>query len=430
MQYKRGVNYYRWVDWGILVTIYLVVFFHRLSIGVIAGELNKDFGMSAMQIANLGAMYLYAYIAMQIPTGILVDHLGPKKTVIIGCIVAVASSVMFSLSRSIIMAYLSRLLVGLGVSVVFLCLLKIQSNWFPAKKFATISGLTSFIGSMGGLLAQTPLILLVNIIGWRNAFLVMGIITLILAVLVALFVKNTPKEMGFPAVNPQETQSINQKQSIASQLLEVAKNPRVWYPAFVFGGVNGGFLLFTGTFGVSYIISVYGLSKTYAANLISIALLVAGIVSLLIGRISDKLRMRKLPIIVLAAITVMAWVIVVFMNPPVILMSILILLIGATSSIAVLCWSVGKEVSNPKLAGMAMSIVNVFGFIFAAILMVVCGKIIDISTTNGLNSDLAYTKAFIVVIISSIIAIVFAFFTTETRCENTYNMQSRDSKKR
>lgn len=421
MRNERSIGLYRWVVWGILVATYLIVFFHRLSVGVIAEDLSKSFGINATQIANLGAMYFYAYIVMQIPTGILVDRFGAKKTVVVGCVVAGLSSIMFSLSVNIIMAYFGRLLVGLGVSVVFLCILKIQSNWFPAEKFATMSGLTSFIGSMGGLLAQTPLIILVDFIGWRNSFLVMGITTLILAVLAALFVKNTPTEMGFPAVNPQGTQTISQKQSIKTQLLEVIKNPKVWYPAFAFGGVNGAFLLFTGTFGVSYIVSVYELTETYGANLVSAALVASGVASLLIGRISDKLRMRKLPIIVLAIITVVAWAILVFLRPSVILMSILVLLIGVTSSVAVLCWSVGKEVSNPELAGMSMSIVNVFGFIFAAILMVVCGKIIDINTANGLDPAISYQKAFMVTVVSAVIALVFALLTTETRGENIYN---------
>lgn len=421
IQNKRSISFYKWLDWGILVAIYIIVFFHRLSVGVITEDLNNSFGMNATQIANLGAMYFYAYTIMQIPTGILVDRLGPKKTVVIGCVVAAFGSIIFSLSVNIPMAYLGRLLVGLGVSVVFLCILKIQSNWFPAEKFASMSGLTSFIGSLGGLLAQTPLIILVDLIGWRNSFLAMGIITLILGILATIFVKNTPAEMGFPPVNPQETQPISQSQSIASQLLGVVKNPRVWSPAFVFGGVNGGFLLFSGTFGVSYIISVYGLSKASAANLISVVLLVAGISCLIIGRISDKLRRRKLPMIILAITTVVAWAILVFLRPPVILMSILVLLIGVTSSVGVLCWSVGKEVSNPKLAGMSMSIVNVFGFIFTAILMIVCGKIIDLNIAKGLSPAVAYPKAFVVVVVSSIIALVFALLSTETRCENIYN---------
>ena len=417
---KRSVNFYRWLVWGILVSIYLIVFFHRLSVGVIVDDLNKSFGMNATQIANLGAMYFYAYTIMQIPAGVLADRLGPKKTVVIGSIIAAAGSIIFALSVNIPMAYFGRLLVGIGVSVVFLCILKIQSNWFPAEKFASMSGLTSFIGSLGGLLAQTPLILLVGLIGWRSSFVAMGVITLVLAALAILFVKNTPVEMGFDPVNPEEEEVVVESESVMSQLSKVVKNPKVWYPAFVFGGVIGGFLLFTGTFGVSYLVSVYSLSKTYAANLISIVLVVAGISNLIIGGISDKLKRRKLPTIVLAVSTVLAWAILVFLKPPVLIMTILIFIIGITSSIGVMCWSISKEVSNPKLSGMAMSIVNAVGFSFAAILMLVCGKIIDINIASGLSLEAAYSNSFIVVVVSAVIALVFSLLVTETRNENIY----------
>jgi len=420
-QNKQKESSYRWVVWGILVSIYLIVFFHRLSVGVITGDLNKSFGMNATQIANLGAMYFYAYTVMQIPTGILADHLGPKKTVIAGCIVAALGSMVFALASNIPMAYLGRLLVGLGVSVVFLCVLKIQSNWFPAEKFASISGITAFIGSMGGLLAQTPLVIVVALIGWRNAFLSMGVITLILAVLVIVFVKNTPTEMGLPEVNSQTVHAIEEKQSILLQLLDIVKNPKIWGPAFTFGGINGGFMLFTGTFGVSYIISTYGLSNTSAANLVTMVLLASGIAGLLMGRISDKIKRRKLPMIVISVIAVVAWGTLVFLNPPMWLMIISILLIGTTSSAGVVCWALGKEVSNPKLSGMAMSIVNGSGFIFAAFLMVICGKLIDINIARGLSPELAYPKAFIVAVVSSGIALIFSLLSSESRCENIYS---------
>ncbi|WML33013.1 MFS transporter [Clostridium sp. OS1-26] len=417
---KSKVSSYRWVVWGILVAIYIIVFFHRLSVGVIVGDLKKSFGMNATQIANLGAMYFYAYTIMQIPTGILADHLGPKKTVITGCIVAAIGSITFSLSASIFMAYFSRLLVGLGVSVVFLSILKIQANWFPAKDFASMSGLTSFIGGMGGLLAQAPLIALVGVIGWRGSFGIMGIATVVLAILVIIFVKNTPTEKGLPEVNPQQVQAAVESQSILLQLVGIVKNPKIWGPAFAYGGINGCFLLFSGTFGVTYITSVYGVSKTYAANLISIAVLVGGISCLLIGKISDMLKNRKLPMITLASISTAAWVILVFAKTPEWFILIFVVLIGISGSIGVICWSVGKEVSNPKLAGMSMSIVNVCGFLFAAVLPIICGKFIDINAAAGLSTAAAYQKAFIVPVASSIIALTFTLLTSETRCENIY----------
>ncbi len=418
---KQKTSSYAWLVWGILVSIYFLVFFHRLSVGVITDDLVNTFGMSATQLANLGAMYFYAYTLMQIPTGILADSLGPKKTVIMGSIVATVGVMIFSFANSISMLYFGRLLVGLGVSVVFLCLLKIQANWFPASKFASMSGLTSFIGGMGGILAQGPLLAMVGLLGWRNSFRSIGFITLILAGLVALLVKNTPSEKGLPEVNPQQNAPKGEKISIGSQLLEIVKNPKIWAPAIAFAGLNGSFLLFSGTFGVPFLTSVYGLEKATAANYVSILLLVSGIACILTGKISDSIRKRKLPMVALALFALIAWGVLVFLKPPVQFMFIFIPLVGASSSIGVVCWSVGKEVSNPRVSGMALSIVNVCGFFSAALLPVITGNLIDTNIAKGLSQGAAYTSAFIVPVIASLVSLGFALISKETNCENIYN---------
>lgn len=417
---EQKLSPYRWVVWGILVSIYLIVFFHRLSVGVIAEDLVSTFGMSATQIANLGSMYFYAYTIMQIPSGILADYLGPKKTAIIGCIVAAIGSGIFSFAINVPMAYVGRLLVGLGVSVIFLCVLKIQSNWFLAEKFATMSGLTSFIGGLGGVLAQGPLLMVVGLMGWRNSFRLIGIITFVFAILTLIFVKNTPTEMGLPEINPQQIQASKREENILSQLFAIIKNPRIWAPSITFGGINGGFMLFAGTFGVSYIAIVYEVNKILAANMVSMLLVVSSIANLFIGKISDTLRRRKGPLLVLAVAAVIGWGILVFLKPPLWFMFVFVVLIGISSSIGVLCWSLGKEVSDPKLAGMSISIVNVSGFFFAALLQVICGKLIDINLSKGLPMDMAYTNAFIVPAISSFVALIFALLSKETKCENIY----------
>ncbi|MBU5308269.1 MFS transporter [Clostridioides mangenotii] len=420
IQNESKVSSYRWVVWGILVVIYLTVFFHRMSVGVIVGDLEKSFGMNATQIANLGAMYFYAYTLMQVPTGILVDYLGPKKTVIAGSVIAAVGSILFSFASTIMLAYFSRLLVGLGVSVVFLSILKIQANWFPAKDFATMSGVTSFIGSLGGLLAQTPLLIIVGLIGWRASFLSMGVISLGLAVLVMLFIKNTPTEKGLPEVNPVQAAPSGESDGVVKQLFAIVKNPKIWFPAFAFGTINGSTLLFSGTFGVPYLIAEYGLSKTSAANIIAIALLASGIACVFVGKISDTMRNRKLPMLGLSIIGIVGWSLIVFAKPPIWLVTVAAAMIGISGSIGVICWSLGKEVSNPKLAGMSMSIVNVCGFFFAAILPVICGKFIDANVAAGLALAVSYKKAFIVPVIAVASSIVFSLLATETKAQNIY----------
>ncbi|MDU2112791.1 MAG: MFS transporter, partial [Clostridiales bacterium] len=337
---------------------------------------------------------------MQVPTGILVDYLGPKKTVIAGSVIAAVGSILFSFASTIMLAYFSRLLVGLGVSVVFLSILKIQANWFPAKDFATMSGVTSFIGSLGGLLAQTPLLIIVGLIGWRASFLSMGVISLGLAVLVMLFIKNTPTEKGLPEVNPVQAAPSGESDGVVKQLFAIVKNPKIWFPAFAFGTINGSTLLFSGTFGVPYLIAEYGLSKTSAANIIAIALLASGIACVFVGKISDTMRNRKLPMLGLSIIGIVGWSLIVFAKPPIWLVTVAAAMIGISGSIGVICWSLGKEVSNPKLAGMSMSIVNVCGFFFAAILPVICGKFIDANVAAGLALAVSYKKAFIVPVIA------------------------------
>ena len=424
---NQKTSSYAWLVWGVLVSIYFLVFFHRLSVGVITEDLVSTFGMSATQIANLGAMYFYAYTFMQIPSGILADSLGPKKTVIMGSIVATVGVMVFSFANSISMLYFGRLLVGLGVSVVFLCLLKIQANWFPANKFASMSGITSFIGGMGGVLAQGPLLAMVGLMGWRNSFRSIGFVTIILAGLVVLLVKNTPSEKGLPEVNPQPEQATGEKPSILAQLLEIVKNPKIWAPTIAYSGVMGGFLMFTGTFGVQFLTSVYNLSKATAANYISILLIVSGVACILSGKLSDSIGKRKLPMVILALFAAIGWGILILFRPPLWFMFIFIPLMGASSSIGVVCWSVGKEVSNPRFSGMALSIVNAFGFLAAAVLPIICGNIIDTSIAKGLSQSSAYMSAFIVPVISAFIALGFALVSKETNCENIYNKAETDN---
>jgi sugar phosphate permease len=156
----KKVESYRWVVWTILALLYVFVTFHRMGTGVVRNELEEDFSIGAAQFANIGSMYFYAYFIMQIPSGILADKFGPKITVTIFSLLAAAGSVIFGLAPVINVAYIGRFLVGIGVSVVFICLIKIQSRWFYSKNFGLMIGFAGLAANVGAVLAQTPLFML------------------------------------------------------------------------------------------------------------------------------------------------------------------------------------------------------------------------------------------------------------------------------
>ena len=138
----KKIERYRWVVWLILASVYIFVTFHRMGVGVVKNDLQNEFGIGALEYANIGSMYFYAYFLMQIPSGILADKLGPKKTVSMFSILAAIGSITFGMAPNINVAYVGRFMVGIGVSVVFICLVKIQSRWFYSKNFALMVGLS------------------------------------------------------------------------------------------------------------------------------------------------------------------------------------------------------------------------------------------------------------------------------------------------
>ena len=144
----RKVLSYRFAIFSILALAYLLVYFHRLSLSVVADTLLKEFATSASVMGLLGAIYFYCYAVMQLPAGLLSDSLGPRKTVTFFLLIAAAGSILFGLSPTISIAFVGRVLVGFGVSMAFIPTIKILSQWFRPNEFAFMAGILQAVGGV------------------------------------------------------------------------------------------------------------------------------------------------------------------------------------------------------------------------------------------------------------------------------------------
>ncbi|MGW8193553.1 MAG: MFS transporter, partial [Desulforhopalus sp.] len=168
--------------WGFGAAFYLLGFFHRVAPAVITGDLMREFAINATALGNLSAIYFYSYVAMQIPTGILADKLGPRRLLSLGALIAAAGAVIFALAPNIAWAAAGRLLIGGSVAVAFVGLLKLATSWFAPSRFALVSGLALFCGIIGAVFAGTPLRFFVDHFGWRIVILTTALVSLIIAV--------------------------------------------------------------------------------------------------------------------------------------------------------------------------------------------------------------------------------------------------------
>ncbi len=418
------VERYRWLVWGIMVFAYIVVFFHRMAAGVVKDNLVDAFNISSATFANLGAAYFYAYMLMQFPTGILADTWGARKTVTAGMLLAGAGSLVFGYAPSVGWAFLGRLLVGIGVAVVFVCILKILDQWFRPEEFSTMSGVTSFIGNLGGLLAQTPLVFMVALFTWRHTFAVIGLASLAIAVLCYLLIRNSPGEVAPAAAQPAAGTDAGVKKPVSflRSLTAVLSNPSTWPGFFIFAGIFGSYIAFSGTWGVSYMMDVYGVSKSTAANYPMIATLGLMLGSIAIGVISDRIKSRKKPMICFGVVYLATWAILVFSGggkPPLGILYPLFFLMGFSCATFILSFAVAKEVNPPQLAGVSTSIVNTGGFLGAALLPLAVGMYFDRAGTS-LTDIAVYRNGFLILLAAIVIAVVCIFLVKETGAANIW----------
>lgn len=414
----------RWFIYGILVFTYMAVFFHRMAPGVLAGELMASFNITGAALGSLAAVYFLVYSIMQVPAGVLSDTLGPRMTVAAGNLIAGAGSILFGLAGSFATAFSGRLLVGLGVSVVFISILKNNAEWFSERWFAFMSGVTIFIGNMGAVLSAGPLAEAMQFFSWRSIFVGIGIFSILLAAASALGIRNRPEEAGFPPLHEIEGRTPATPRGGRHWIHELWCVVRIrdLRPVFLLNfGINGGAYAIAGLWGVPYLRDVFGLSRGAASTYTTVMLIAFAVGGLFFGWLSDHIGRRR-PVFLAGAAAYLATWVVFLIAPwgPGWSGYLLFFLLGFTSTGTVVSFSIAKELTNPALSGMATSVVNTGSFLATVILQPLIGWVLDRfwdgASYGGVRvySEADYTTAFLLAVGFGVIGIIGALRTPET----------------
>lgn len=370
----------RWTAFTLVAVSYMLAFFHRVAPAAIASDLQQAFNASAAALGGLAATYFYVYTAMQIPTGILADTLGPRRIVTLGGVIAGIGSLLFGYAATMIEASIGRALIGLGVSVAFIALLKLNASWFHDRHFGTAVGLTLVLGNVGSVLAAAPLAWALQFTTWRTVFIVLGGASFALAVLTWLFVRDHPGEAGLPSLREMDGHEAHPPHAghWFEGLLTVLRNPATWPIFWMNLGIGGTFIAFAGLWAVPFLQDVYGMERVTATAHTSLMLAAFAIGALAVGALSDRLGRRRPVLISTAMAHLLCWVPLVLSLPLSLNVSyFLFLLMGLSASSFTLSWACVKEVNKHALSGMATSVVNTGVFLSTGILQPLVGWTLD-----------------------------------------------------
>jgi len=413
-----------WIMWGLVANLYLVGFFQRVAPAVMVNELMTDFGIGAAVLGNLSATYFYAYAAMQIPSGLLADAIGPRRLSAAAALVASVGIVLFALAPSIWLAYLGRFLVGGSVAVAFVACMKLAGHWFPTNRFATITGVALLLGNFGGILAGVPLAEAITLFGWRASMLVSGLVTFAGAILIWLVVRDDPSERGYKSF-AHATATPQQGISPGKALKKVVAVRDTWLLFLAAGFSSAPLLTFAGLWGVPYLTQIYGLERSQAALLTSTMLLAWAIGGPTLGALSDRIQRRKPPYLFANIATALLWGVFLFVDLPQFLLYPLFAAIGFTSGGLIIGFAFAREANHPAVAGTVGGVVNMSILGFAAILQPLLGVILDRNWDGTLAagvpvySGAAYSQAFFWLFACAILSVVAILPLRETHCKMT-----------
>ena len=394
----------KWSIWWLLAFSFILVLFFRISTAVITDNLSKELGFTQLQISNIASLALYSYAIMQIPAGILIDKYGARKISSIGMIIGGMGSILFGTINNIHLAYISRIMVGAGTSVIILSMFKLQGNWFKKEEFASITTKFSFIGNLGSVCATFPLVYLNDFIGWRNSFILIGTIGVVIGFSIYIIVRDTPKEYNFDEINIVEVQQIKLKEGLKS----VFTNKATWYNSLILFSLVGISTAFTSLWGISYITDVYNVSKSVSAFIISFFTygFVAG--SIIMNFLFSKIEGSNFKILKVGALlNILIWVyIIVICNakPPIITLAILFFIIGCINMAHLQAFNDVKYKNEEKYSGLSTSIVNTSEFLGSGIINLVIAFIIQ----NTTDIVLGYRLGFSIFIVMNILTVISA----------------------
>ena len=305
---KDTGNLLPWLMWGTAALFYCYQFIIRVCPSVMADDWMLSFSIDTATLGVISAFFYQAYAGMQIPLGIIIDKLGPRRLLAIAAFICASGCCLTAMTNQVELVSVGRFLMGMGAAGGFLGALKVGTMWFPPHKMGMIAGLTTGLGTLGGIFGQAPLSMLNGLIDWRGSLFILTILGVSVATLIWFIVKDSPK--GTVRTSPS-----SDSMPLFEGLKMVVSNKQCWLIAF------HGFLMyvplaaFADLWGVPYLKSVYGFKEEYAATMVSSIYVGTIVGGLLLGPITYFFRQERLPMMMGALISCVCYVVVIFVHP-------------------------------------------------------------------------------------------------------------------
>jgi len=403
----------RWIIFIITSSLFLISQFYRASNAVIAPLLVRDLAINTKELGLMSASFFYAFALTQIPLGILLDRVGPRLTMTVLSLIGVFGAVIFAWAGSLSAGVAGRMLLGIGMACNLMGTLKLLTTWFGPATFATLSGVIMSIGTLGNMAATTPLVLLVQGMGWRWGFTLIAAVNLLQILIFYLMVRDRPPLDADPSGGRRVELKMN---DILMGLKLLLTKKDYWIIScgtfFRYGVFAAVQTLWAGP----YLINAMGLSPLAAGNLIlllNIALIAGGPIW---GGLSDRVFRARRGVVIGGLVLLSGSILAIALLPkgtglPV--LAFLFFCFGFSAGTANVLFAHIKDLMPLELAGVAMTGINFFTMLGAAVFVQGLGSLMQRFYPGAALGISAFRSAFLLCAAALLIAAFLYLFTRE-----------------
>lgn len=369
---RRGISRAQ-VIWAVGVFAYLCAVSGRASFGVASVEASERFGVSSAVLSLFGVAQLGTYAAAQIPAGLVLDRIGPRRMLAIGAVTMAVGQILLAFSTDVPLALTARLLTGVGDAATLISVVRLIATWFPTEQVPVYTQLATMIGQFGQAVAAVPFLALLVAVGWTPAWASLAFLLLLSVLLVIALVRDDP---------PQEPEASLPPPVRARQVLrDVFTSRAAWSGFFLHSLTLVTVNSFLFLWGVPFMTEGHGLGPAEVGTLLTVNVVIMVAIGPFVGVLTGRYPDRRAQLGWIAGgILVVTWAATLLAPGPLTAWQLMPLIIALAVGSAT-C-SVGFDLARtgvPRRAiGTATGMVNIGGYSTSLVAVLLIGLSLDV----------------------------------------------------
>lgn len=372
--------------WVIAVGIfaYFLAVAQRTSFGVASLEAADRFQATASQLSLFTMLQVFVYAGLQIPVGVLADRFGSRAMVGAGAILMGSGQLVLALADSLGWGVAGRVLVGAGDAATFICVLRIIPAWFSVSKAPMATFLVGTVGNFGQMLSVIPFSALLGWAGWTPAFLSLGALSVLAAVLVLAFMRDSPDPLSAEEVRPL---ALRRTWDTVVACVRAPATALAFWVHFTVQFIGTVFALM---WGYPYLQNAQGMSAGQASFVMTLFVLTNLVLGMSIGQMVSRFQHRRLRIaLIVVGIGVVAWAALILWpgTAPFVVVMAAVVAIAMSLPASMLAFNIVQSFTQRSYIGTVTGITNVGGFVASLCAIFLIGLTLDLQVTLGWVDD-------------------------------------------